>query len=342
MPDSIVQTPVTVPANFVGTHTGDTLAPDSDFLCYTVRNWDYNGSYGYLTGTCVMTFINPSAGVYNWNTFDQLFSNNTSKEIVFCLGAVPDYLVSRAATGSSYKGTKGNMCPDDLAAWATAVKAVVSRAKNTFGRTGLFWQLWNEIDQPASYNDTISLLGPYTKATVEAIREIDPTAIILGPPMAGADAPKLAVAVNYLTASDGAGGTVKDWLDGICVHYYNQSASQINQFENPINHAQNYLNFQGAAASVGARQPIYITETGVISANPNGGRAYQRRLLTFAALGARRCLTYQYGSSLYPMVAYKSQINDVTQKLRAGAVISSCVLGMASMEITIDGVTYTY
>lgn len=342
MTDSIVSNPVVVPPNFVGTHTGDTLAPDADFLCGTVRSWDYNGSYGYLTGTCVMTFINPSEGTYNWNTFDQLFTNNSTKEIVFCLGAVPDYLVSRAATGSSYKGIKGNMCPDDLTKWTTAVKAVVSRAKNTFGRTGLFWQMWNEIDQAASYNDTVSLLGPYTKATAQAIREIDPTAIILGPPLAGSDAPKLQFMANYLNASDGAGGKAVDWLDGVCIHYYNQSPAQINQFENPINHAQNLMNFQGICASVGCRLPIYMTETGVIAANPNGWRAYQRRLLVFAALGVKRCLTYQYGSTSYPMVAYKAQINDVTQKLRAGAVISSCVVGMAGLKITIDGVTYAY
>lgn len=342
MHDSIVSSPIVVPANYLGTSTGDTLNAPESFRHGVVRNWDYNGSYGYLTGTCVMTFINPSAGVYNWNTFDELFSSNTTKEIVFCLGAVPDYVVSRAATGSSYKGIKGNMCPDDLAAWVMAVKAVVARAKNTFGRTGLFWQLWNEIDQPASYNDDVDLLGPYTRVTAQAIREIDPTAIIIGPTVAGSDSLKLPVVMKYLRASDGNGGNTQKWLDGVSFHFYIQSAAQISQFENPVIYAANFKNFQGACAEVGCNLPIYMTETGVIAANTNGAIAYIRRLLVFAAMGVKRCVLYQYGSTLYPIQGYAAAINAVSEKLIAGAVISSCVIGMANIKITIDGQTYTY
>lgn len=342
MEASIVTTPVVVPENYLGTCTGDTLSAPDSFRHSVVRSWDYNGSYGSVSGTCVMTFINTSAGVYNWATFDELFSNNTTKEIVFCLGATPDYLVSRSAVGSSYKGTKGNMCPDDLVAWATAVKAVVSRAKNTFGRTGLFWQLWNEIDQVASYNDDIDLLGPYTKATVQAIREIDPTAIILGPTVAGSDSAKLPKVIQYLRAPDGSGGTAKSWLDGVSFHFYVQSAAQISQFENPITYVCNYKNFQGACAEVGCYLPIYVTETGVIAANTNGAIAYIRRLLIFAAMGVRRCILYQYGSTLYPIQGYASEINAVSALLVSGAEISSCVIGMAKMHITINGSTYTY
>jgi len=342
MGDSIINRDVIVPANYVGVCTGNIVNAPSSITHQTVRSWDYNGTHGYLTGTCVMTFINTAAGVYNWATFDELFANNTTKQIIFCLGATPDYLVSRAATGSSYKGTKGNMCPDDMDGWVTAVTAVVKRAKLMYGRTGLIWQMWNEIDQVASYNDSVSLLGPYTKATVQAIKAVDPTAICVGPTIAGANPVALPFSISYITASDGAGGNSAQWLDGVCMHYYNQSALQVSQFENPINYSTAFKSFQGAMANVNCYLPVYITETGVIAADPNGGRAYARRMLTFAALGAKCCLTYQYDAPSYPIDIYVSQFNAAANLLTEGAVISRCEIGMAKMCITINGTEYVF
>lgn len=342
MPDSIIKAPVVMPANFVGVCTKSLVAAPGAVKHGLVRSWDYQGSRGLTTTRAVVCRINPSAGTWDWQTFDELLSNNTDKQIIITLGQPGDYLVTPAAIGGAYNGGKANMCPTDLSTWATVVQAVVSRANTNFGRTGLIWELWNEIDQTASYADTISLLGPYTKATAQAIRAIDPSAVIVGASLAGNDSTKLQKAVSYITASDGAGGTSATWLDGISTHYYNQVAAQISQNENPINYANAFKNFQGAMADAGCNLPIYITETGVISADAQGWRAYQRRLLTFAALGARNCLCYQYDNAGYPMSSYVTQFNDVANKLKAGAVISSCVLGMAQMQITIDGVTYTY
>lgn len=341
MPDSIVSSPVTVPRNFVGISTGQIVKAPDAIKHGIVRNWDYVGTQAFNQGA-IMTVINPSAGIYNWTAFDELFSNNQAKDIIFTLGNPPDYLVSRAATGGAYRGTKGNMCPDNMDGWVAAVQAVVSRAKNTFGRTGIKWELWNEIDQAACYNDTISLLGPYTKATAQAIRAVDPTAVILGPSIAGSDINKLAVASSYIKASDGYGGTSATWLDGLSLHYYNQLISQKSAFENPINYANAYRNFQGAMAEAGCMLPIWMTESGVISADTEGWRAYQRRLLTWAALGAKCVLLYQYDSASYPMSGYVSQINAVYDMLKEGAVISRCELGVASMKITIDGVERTF
>lgn len=341
MADSIISTPVIVPHDFVGVCVGNSLAAPGGIKHNVVRNWDYKGTNG-ANSEAIMTLINPSAGTYNWSTFDQLFTNNADKEIIFCLGTPPDYLVSRAAVGGSYRGAKGNMCPDDLSAWAAAVQAVVSRAKNTFGRTGVKWELWNEIDQTSCYNDTASLLGPYTKTTAQAIRAIDPTAVILGPSIAGSDSPKLTVSSNYIKASDGSGGTSATWLDGVSLHYYNQLITQRSAFENPVNYVNAYKNFQGAMAEAGCRLPVWVTESGVIAADTDGWRAYQRRLLTWAALGARCVLLYQYDSSNYPMSGYVGQLNTVYDLLAEGSVISSCEIGMAKMAITINGQQYVF
>lgn len=343
MPDSVIApgTTVAVPANFVGV-CSRALTSAPPVTHSLVRSWDYQGSRDLTTTRAVMCRMNPSAGVWDWQTFDELLLANIGRQIIFTLGQPGDYLVTPAAIGGAYNGGKSNMCPTDLSTWSTVVTAIVNRAKNNFGRTGLIWEMWNEIDQSASYADSVASLGPYTRVTAQAIRAADPTAVIVGPSLAGNDASKLPFAVSYITASDGASGTSATWLDGISTHYYNQSASQISQFENPLNYVQHYRNFQGAMRSAGCTLPIYVTETGVISADANGWRAYQRRLLTFAALGARCCLLYQYDGSGYGMSSYVSQINTAAALLTPGRVISSMVPGVASMQITVDGVVYNF
>lgn len=336
MPDSIVSGPVVVPANFVGISTQDIVSAPSSAIHGLVRSWDYEGTRGF-PHRAVVARINPSAGTWDWQTFDELLSNNSSKQIIITLGQPADYLVGRAAVGSAYIGGKANMCPDDLVTWAAVVQAIVNRAKNTHGRTGLIWQLWNEIDQVASYGDAVALLGPYTKATAQAIRAADPAAVIVGPSIAGGDATKLAVAAAYINASDGAGGVARKWLDGTAVHFYVQNASQLSQFDNAIRCMVDFQNFQGAMAEAGCRLPIYVTETGVIAANAQGWRSYQHRLLVYAALGARCCLTYCWDTASYPIAPYEAQFNAVAALLQAGAVITRCEVGMTRVLIDING-----
>jgi len=341
MGDALVARPVVVPANFVGICTQDIVAAPGSAVHALVRSWDYEGTRGF-PNRCVVARINPSAGTWDWQTFDELLSNNPTKQVIITLGQPADYLVSRAAVGGAYIGGKANMCPDDLVTWAAVVTTIVQRARDTHGRTGLIWQMWNEIDQTASYGDTVSLLGPYTRVTAQAIRAVDPSAVIVGPSIAGADASKLAVASSYINASDGAGGVSRQWLDGVAVHYYVQSASQLSQFDNALRCAADYLNFQGAMAEARCNLPIYATETGVIAANAQGGRSYRWRLLVYAVLGARCCLMYSWDTASYPIAVYESQVNAVASLLRAGAVISRLEIGMARVLVTIDGTTYEF
>lgn len=339
--DQMITTPVVVPAGYVGVSTKILGTPP--VTCGLVRAWDFLGARNSTSAKAMMCHINPSAGVYDWVTFDELFTSNPTKQIMLVLGCPADYLVSTAAVGGAYNGGKSNMCPTDLTAWATAVTAVVNRAKVTHGRTGLLWELWNEIDQTAAYAGSISDLGPYTRVTAQAIRAVDPSAVILSPSIASNDAPKVATAVSYMTASDGAGGTSSQWLNGASTHLYNQLSSQWSQNENAIVYIQQYANFQGALANAGIRLPIYITETGCVVSDAQAWRATQRRLLTFAALGAKCCLCYRYDdTSTYAMSSYASQFNEVANLLTPGAVITSFIPGMAEMRITINGVEYSF
>lgn len=332
---TLLTRPVQVPANFIGLSTNDLVAAPGTITHATVRSWDYRGDRG-AGKNAVMCYINTSAGVYDWGTFDELFSNNTTKDVIFTLGHPADYLVSGAAVGGAYLGGKSNMCPTDLSGWATAVTAVVSRAKNMWGRAGLKWELWNEIDQTSCYNDTASLLGPYTKTTAAAIRAVDPTAIVLSPSIAGPS--QVATMRTYLTASDGASGTSATWLDGLAWHYYNQT---VYAYEHPQNYAVKFQAMRDLLKSLSLTLPHWVTETGVLSTDSNMGLALQRRLAVFAAMGAQVCLGYTYDNASYPINSVVSAWNTMAAILHPGAVISYCSIGVGTMNITVDNVSYT-
>lgn len=332
---SLLSAPVTVPANFVGLSTVDVTNAPGTITHATVRSWDYRGNRG-AGKNAAMCYINPSAGTYDWATFDQLFANNTTKDIVFVLGLPADYLVATAAVGGAYLGGKSNMCPTDLTGWATAVTAVVTRARDTYGRTGLKWELWNEIDQTSCYNDSMSSLGPYTKTTVQAIRAVDPTAVILSPSIAGPSA--VATMRNYLTTSDGAGALTSAWLDGLAWHYYNQT---VYAYEHPQNYAVKFQAMRDLLKSLGLTLPHWVTESGVLATDGNMGLALQRRMAVFAALGARLFLGYAYDHASYPINSVVSAWNTMAAILKPGAAISSLIVGVGTMQITVDGVTYT-
>lgn len=337
---NFIDNPVVVPKNYTGMSSKLVDVIPETFKVDIVRSWDFCGSGGTGGSTnCVMKYINTASGVYNWTVFDKLFQNS-GRQIIFTLGQPADYLVTRAAVGSAYLGSKANMVPDDLLGWATAVTAVVARAKNTFGRTGLIWELWNEIDQMPSFGDSMALMGPYTKVTVEAIKAVDPTAIIIGASVAGGDTAAASPMTTYLSTSDGVGKTVYNYLEGVSLHHYVQNAAQISFICNPISYCITFSNFKSILKDAGYDLPIYLTESGILAADIDGGRKYAMRLLTYAALGCKCFIGYQYDGDGYPITAYQSEWNWAANLLKDGAVISSFTPGATKMRITIDGTEY--
>lgn len=341
---NIVSEPIIVPKNYLGASCNNISSiPINNNKLQLTRSWDYNSTYGN-NKTCVATFINPSPGVYDWNTFDAFVSNNSTKDIIFVLGAPPDYLVTRPAVGSSYKGVKGNMCPDNLDGWGDLVQLMVNRAKSA-GIVGAMWQLFNEMNESASYNDTFSLLGPYTRATAVAIKEVDPTAKILSPPPSGTYPTAIVYISNYLMLSDGSGGYVKDWIDGITYHHYSQShlqpISTSYAYESGIHYYNSYAAVRGVLLSLGlAHLPIHITETGVLTANPLHGIVLQRRALIFAACGASSCLLYSYDAPLHAWQSSSQKILGINEILKPGAIITECSIGYGVIAATVDGTQY--
>lgn len=325
-----------MPAGFIGLSTSDVANAPASITHSTVRTWDYRGTLG-LSRRCVMRNLNTSAGVYNWDVLDQLCTSNTGKRLIVTLGSPPDYMVSRAAIGGTYLGGKSNMCPDDLDAWVTAVTALATRLRDTYGRTGVIYELWNEIDQTSVYADPLASLGPYVRRTVQALRAVDPTAVMLSPSLAGHD--DAATLQTALGVSDGAGGRLADWLDGVCWHFYTQN---VHAYEHPISYCQAVSAIRAACVANGINKPIWCTESGFQAAAPNIGARYQQRMMVFAALGVQHFLGYTYDSPDFPVSPYEPQWNAAANLLTPGAVISSCTVGVSSVRITINGQSYTF
>lgn len=335
---NLISAPVLVPPKYVGMSSANALVP-TGVVCETVRSWDYYGSMGW-PNRCTMNILNPSASVYMWKPLDDLLGNAPTKQIVMVLGQPADYLVTRAAVGGAYLLGKANMCPDNLSAWATAVTAVVTRTKNTWNRTGLIWELWNEIDGVEQYGDDIALLGAYTRVTAQAIKAVDPTAIISAPSIYGI----VDKFVSWANASDGVGGHAKDWVTVGNYHSYENYALGITGGQySPSALVTHWNEYQSGMKKVGVNWPVYITEAGYTFNEPQQAIDHTRAMITLAALGAQTYIGYDFDDTQYfGIQGMATQWNNAANLLRQNAVITSLVVGTHSVTVVINGISYTF
>lgn len=333
---SIVTDPVTVPEGFVGLHTNRSLVVPSSAVSSITRSWDYGGTSAW-PNRAVVKYIRPSSGEWFWDTFDEFIGANPNKRLVVCLGQPADWMVTRTAIGGAYLSGKANMLPDDMPAYLEAVTAMVERARDEHGRSGLIWQIWNEFDQAASFADDKALLGAHTKQVSEVIRAIDSEATILAPAIAGHSF--WLDLQNYLLSGDGAGGQASQWIDGVAMHYY---VMDVFGYEHAIDVANGYSRALQAMAGAKVKLPIWITESGCKSIQPQIGQAFQRRMLTFAACGAQCFIGYTYDDTSFPVAPYEDEWNAAATLLSGGAVISSCFVTVGRVEITINGKSYVF
>jgi hypothetical protein len=316
---------VRVPEHFAGM-SYHSIPPPASVVCRLMRNWDTGAVAGLIGG---------GPGKFNWPVLDSFAQNAVGKQIVFTLGYPPDHLYRRAPAGRwPYPScAHGNMVPDDLPAWATLVMAIANRLKTHWGRTGVIWELWNEVDVPAMFNDVMALLGPYTRVTARAIAAVDPTAIILSPSYAHDD-PNLANGSEFLlwaNAPDGAGGTAKQWVQGLALHSYEGSGFS------PQNLVTHWRNMESAARIAGLSLPIYITESGYLMVDPTQARDVQRDMVLHAALGAQCFVGYSYDNGQWGLSGIAAQWNVAAAALSGGATIDSCEIAGGKVLVSIDG-----
>lgn len=322
---------VNVPAAYVGMQSIKSPYP-AGFTYGTARNWDYLGRAG-LPGMMVR-HINPSRGVYDWATFDLFFHSHAGKDKILTLGQPADWMIGRPSLGGANLGGKANMCPTgptEIADFVQAVEAMAQRARYSFGAVGIKWELWNEIEGPGMYRDAQRALGPYARAVALAIKRIDPGAVILSPSARDDDTAFLVG--NFMGFSDGASGKAGSWVDGIAFHFYGT--------DDPWTYKRTFDEYKYQQARFGFSLPIYVSESGMLIPTENQALKLQRRLLSFAALGAQTLVGYATDGA--EMIGpFAAEWNAAAQAV-AGTTITSLVKNAdGSVTAIVDGLPVTF
>lgn len=325
---------VAVPANFAGVQLYKETAFDPSCIVRNARPWAFViGSTG-----CNWNVIETSKGVFDWTVFDAGFANSAAVPMLyFTLGRSPAW--AAAAT---------TLPPTTVQDFADMCAAFVNRAKDTHGRTGIYWDLWNEIDYSGSYTGTAAALGPLAKAGYAAIKAADPTAQVLSPSIVFTTASRVTTLTTALAVSDGAAGTLKDWLDGICIHYYAQD-KLAQWYDTPMQWAQ-IVAMKAAlvTAGVGAL-PVHVNESGVDGTGKTYNKADQkaaqlRAMMLCAAAGFAGYCAYGYDTtpSIFGNVSeYIPEWNAVANALNGKTIAHLQINGDQSVTLVVGGVTLT-
>lgn len=320
------------------------IDPKPDFEYGTVRNHDFSSSGQIM----IWRDIETSKGVYNWTGPDIFVNGNAADGVdqIWTFMGSPDWAVAAAAVGGAAYGGKSNMPPDNDVDWTDHITAVVNRYKASVK----FWQCWNEPNLALYYAGaaaTPSRMAVMQRLLYQTVKALDPSATVLSPPYTSVFS-GIAGLNAFLPASDGIGGTAKDWFDVMTYHYY------CNDYSNrPSGLYRMHLGVLAAMAAVGINKPVWATETGLLLppftsfSQDEQNRLERIYVLTLLALGLERFLWYQIGNV---NMGFGAEGNAVWDEIANQCIGRSIVYSEVSMlnRITLqavvklsDGVTLT-
>ena len=152
-------------------HGLHSLSPAAEQPIRAVRLWD-----------CGVTWkdVNPSKGVWDWTNLDRAVRSNHN--YLYVLGATPQWSAKypTAPYAAPWLGPGTNTPPADLRNWDEYVRQVVTRYK---GRIKAY-QIWNEPQSKHFwYPDLFTTLGTMAYRAYKIIKEIDPKALVVSPPI---------------------------------------------------------------------------------------------------------------------------------------------------------------
>ena len=218
--------PVAVPANFTGIHShywpGPAPAPTYDYG--TVRSLNYYGDYETLG--ILWYGINTADGVYNWAKMDNWVNTHhaAGKQIIYSLYGTPEWCASNTGIRDLYNRAGGDSKPASLTCVQKFVDALVRRYNGDGVRRIQKLEIWNEpnFQGYAYWRNSAADLAALGRTVYQTAKAADAGIQILWPafvewysgPVVWADN------VEYANASDGAGGTGKQWADAFAFHFY--------------------------------------------------------------------------------------------------------------------------
>ena len=218
--------PVAVPANFTGIHShywpGPAPAPTYNYG--TARSLNYYGDYETLG--ILWYGINTADGVYDWSKMDNWVNtqHGSGKQIIYSLYGTPTFCASNLGIKDLYNRAGGDSKPSSLTCVQKFVDALVQRYNGDGVRRIQKLEIWNEPNfQGYPYwRNSAADLAALGRTVYQTAKAVDPGIQILWPafvewyssPVVWADN------VEYANASDGAGGTGKQWADAFAFHFY--------------------------------------------------------------------------------------------------------------------------
>lgn len=350
----LTSSPVAVPRQFFGINTGESTAsvvgyanPVSDVNFGIVRSHD--------TQKVNWKDINPSNGVFDYTTVDAWATAHYSqgRQLLYTVYQTPTWASARPADVGPYSNLGWNAEPANMSTLATHCTNLAQRMV-TRGTPIKYWEVSNEPNYAIGglrfYSGTQAKLAEMTRVISQAVKAVDPTALIVSPSVTNLDnVPAAAapdVAATYfaamMAASDGASGTMATWVDVVGYHTYGSDSllpTRINQIKTAA-----------AAAGLGSK-PIFDTEVGqnalVTMSDYELYLRTARNLIAQAAAGISCVCLYAlggvgiYGYSFESRPAVKQALNSLINKLithgitSAGALSDGTVIALINNQLEV-------
>ena len=207
-----------------------------------------------------------------------------------------------------------------------------------------YYEVWNEPNMNNNgtttthatnffYSGTFAKLSEMVRLANQAIKAVDATAKIICPPVQGWNSTGTDLSGTYFTgmmqASDGAAGTMKDWVDIVGVHLYLPGANITGRLVGCIDR----VNTAKTAAGVSAKE-TWDTESAPFAPDMNSlpeamaRKIMARMMIVMAAKGIARTMYYQYDhgtmgiNTRAGITAYREKLRTL---LMSGNILSASV-----------------
>lgn len=195
------------------------VAPSAGVADYNlVRFHDYSGGSSSWLWDWART--EPTQGVHNWTLLDAAVDAHVAagRTMLYQLLNTPTWASVRPTEASPYNILGASAEPSNMQYWTDYCTAVATRYAGKIG----YYSVWNEANIAGFFSGTQAVLSQMTRLASQAIKAADPAAKILSPSVTSLNSGGngLAYFLSMMQASDGAVGTMKDWIDIVEIHLY--------------------------------------------------------------------------------------------------------------------------
>lgn len=290
--------------------------------------------------------IEPSDNNWDFSALDDFVDAHTGKDILFTLFGTPAWASARPSEVGIYGAFNAGLQaePSDMTKWDRFCTTIATRYLGKIK----YYEVWNEPNYDNNgvtttgpnffFSGTFAKLSEMVRRANQAIKAVDPTAKIIAPAITNWATTGGGTAEAYFTgmlaASDGATGTMKDWVDVVGVHLY-VGGNDITKLPKIIDR----VNAGKTTAGVSAKE-TWDTESAPISPGVSGltSNAAQlfitRSMIIQAAKGIARTFYYQYDNTTMGfmrtgIVNYRERTRDLlmSERIRAACIFTDGRVG---------------